>query len=434
MMKKYQDKLITVDEALALIKDGYKIATSEGVCTPNAFLSNFHKINGKKKDVELWVCRMARSFPFLDIAEPTFHVNEVFMTKPTRTAINPKVSYVPSHLSKVARAILANGAPDIFVLRATRPEPDGKMSMGLSALHSKTLMKESRIVIAEVNKYMPYTFGDTEFTIDDIDYIIECDEPIQEVFPPQPDPRDDIIGKLIADMIKDGDCLQVGIGGIPNAVMRRLRDKKDLGVHTELLGDGIVELAELGVINCSKKAIDNGKIVTSIIDGTRKVYDFVHKNPMVLLKQTSYTNDTAVLAQCDNQISVNAALEIDLTGQCCSESIGSTQFSGTGGQAETAQGAQLAKGGKSFMVMYSTAMVKNAQGERVPTSKIVAQLKPGATVSLQRNDVQYVATEYGLVNLRGLSISQRAEALISIAHPDFREGLRQQAVELGLIR
>lgn len=433
-MKNYNDKLISVRDALALIKDGYKIATSEGVCTPGGFMSEFHTINGRVKDVELWCCRMAKSYPFLEVTDPTFNVFEIFLTKAARGATNPKVAYVPCHLSKAGRAILAGGAPDIYVVSATRPDGAGKMSMGLAALHSKTLMRESKIVIAEVNKYMPFTYGDTEFSLDDVDYIIEHDEPIIEVYPPLPDPRDAVIGKLIADQIKDGDCLQVGIGGIPNAVMKLLTTKKDLGVHTELLGDGLVELVKMGVINGRKKTVMPGKIVTSIIDGSKKVYDFVDHNPDVMVMQTSYTNDMSVLAQCENQISVNAALEIDLTGQCCSESIGSRQFSGTGGQAETAMGAQLAKGGKSFMVMYSTAMVKNAEGTRIPTGKIVAQLKPGATVSLQRNDVQYIATEYGMVNLRGLSIPQRAEALISIANPDFRADLRREATELGILR
>lgn len=433
-MKKYQDKLITIEKALSMIGDGCKIAVSEAISAPNGFLAQFHTINGKAKDVELWCCRLARSYPFFDVTDPTFTVNEIFMTKAARNALNPKVFYVPTHLSKAGQAMLAARVPDIFVVSATRPDEEGSMSTGLAALHSKTLMRESKIVIAEVNKYMPYTYGDTEFNLDDVDYIIEHDEPIQEIFPPEPDPRDAVIGKLVADQIKDGDCLQVGIGGIPNAVMKLLKNKKNLGVHTELLGDGLVELVELGVINGSKKTIDTGKVVTSIIDGTNKVYKFVDRNKDVLVMQTSYTNDFATLSQCENQISVNAALEIDLTGQCCSESIGSRQFSGTGGQAETAVGAQRAKGGKSFMVMYSTAMVKNAKGEREPISKIVSQLKPGATVSLQRNDVQYIATEYGMVNLRGLNISQRAEAMISIAHPDFRGCLRKQATELGILR
>lgn len=430
----YKDKLITVDQAIAMVKDNYKVAISESQCTPYGFMSQFHKINDTTKNVDLWCCRMAEKFPFLDIPNPTFTTNEIFMTKATRGVANPKVFYVPTHLSRGGIAMLASGDIDIFVVAATHPDENGKMSMGLSALHSKTLMKSSKIIIAEVNKYMPYTYGDTEFSLDDVDYVIEYDHPIPEIPTVPEDPRDEIIGKLIADQINDGDCLQIGIGGIPNAVSRLLRVKKNLGVHTELLGEGLVDLALCGAVDGSKKGVDKGKIVTSIIDGTEKVYKFIDHNPDVLLREASYTNSVFTLAQLDNQISVNSSIEIDLTGQCCSESIGSRQFSGTGGQSDTAYGAQRSKGGKSFMVMYSTAMVKNADGVRVPTSKIVAQLKQGATVSLHRNDVQYVATEFGMVDLRGKNIAQRAEAMISIAHPDFRESLRKQAIELGLIR
>jgi acyl-CoA hydrolase len=243
-----------------------------------------------------------------------------------------------------------------------------------------------------------------------------------------------LIGKHIAKYINDGDTLQLGIGGIPNAVADQLHHKKDLGVHTEMLTTGFMKLYQSGAVTNRKKTLHNGKFVAAFALGTKELYEFIDDNPSIMLLNGNYVNDPCIIGQNDNQVSINTSIEIDLTGQCCSESIGPIQFSGTGGQTDTATGAQRAKNGRSFIALYSTANVKNKEtGEREEISKIVPFLKLGAAVSLSRNDVDYVVTEYGAVRLRGTSIQERVELLISIAHPKFRDELREKAREIGYI-
>lgn len=296
-------------------------------------------------------------------------------------------------------------------------------------------MEKAKLVIMEMNPNMPFTYGDAVIDEKDVDYFVPVDFPMVQDKPAPVNEKDKIIGGYIAQYINDGDNLQIGIGSIPNSVVAFMEGKKDLGVHTELLGDGVAELAMKGIVNGSRKTLHKGKIVTSIVMGTDKVYNFVNNNPDVLVMNCSYCNSYDALSKNDNQVSINTTLEVDLLGQCCSESLGSKQFSGTGGQADTAIGAQMAKGGKCFIALYSTANVKTGNGdERKEISRIVPTLKPGATVSLQRNDVQYLVTEYGVVNLRGLSISDRAKAIISIAHPSYREELTEAAKKLGYIK
>ena len=296
------------------------------------------------------------------------------------------------------------------------------------------MIHNAKLVILECNPNAPRTFGDVQIHSTDVDYMVNVDYPLPELADTEPNEKDRIIGKYIADMIKDGDCLQLGIGGIPNAVADSLMDKKDLGIHTELLTTGMVKLIKAGVVNNRRKNLLPGKTVAVMAMGTKELYDFVDDNPAICIMNGSYLNDPAVIAQNDNQVSINSTIEVDITGQCCSESIGSTQFSGTGGQADTAIGAVKSKGGRSIIALYSTASVKNkATGERVETSKIVCQLKPGAAVSLSRNDVDWLVTEYGAVCLRGTALDERAKLIISIAHPNFREQLTEEAKTLGII-
>lgn len=421
-------EVLTTQQLLGKIESGFKVCTGEGKGSPSGFLSQFHTINDKISNVQLWTCRISRDYPYLHEQQPNYTVTDSFYSGAMRRATVPTKSYAPTHLSKAGRTALAGGTPDLFIVM-TSPPQNGKVSAGASGVLVQQLVRGSKKIAIEINEFMPYTFGDTEIDLSLVDYVTYCNDKLDSLPQTKADERDKIIGKLVADKINDGDCLQVGIGAIPNALMEFLSDKKDLGIHTELLGDGLALLAQKGVVNGSKKTLHKGKIITATVDGSDIVFDFVNNNKDVLVMESLYTNDYFVLSQNDNQVSVNTALEIDLAGQCSSESLGSIQFSGTGGQAETAIGAQLAKNGRSFMVMHATATDK--QGKEI--SKIVPQLKAGSTVSLQRNDVQFVATEYGMVNLRGLSVAARAKALISIAHPDFREQLTQQAKELSLL-
>jgi acyl-CoA hydrolase len=295
-------------------------------------------------------------------------------------------------------------------------------------------MRQAKIVVFEINPNFPRTHGDMEVHVSDVDYLVNANYPAPTIPNIEPNEKDSQIGKLIAQQIHDGDTIQLGIGGIPNAVAKALVGKKDLGIHTEMFTSNMVSLIKEGVITGKKKTLHPGKHVCCFALGTQELYDYIDDNPSVMILPGSYVNDPAVMAFNDNQVSINSTLEIDLTGQCASESIGTQQFSGTGGQSDTAIGAQNAKNGRAFMALYSTAMVRNPEtGEKEEVSKIVVTLKPGAAVSLSRNDVDYVVTEYGMVWLRGTNIRERAKLLISIAHPKFRDALRQEAIEAGYL-
>ncbi len=341
---------------------------------------------------------------------------------------------MPNYLHFAATRRLDHRRPNIFVGVAAMPDAHGNISLSLSNTYEMQMIKAADRVILEINPNYPRTFGDAFVRLDEVDHLIEVDYPVPALPDVEPTEKDRTIGSLVAPYIQDGDCIQLGIGGMPNAIADTLYDKKDLGIHTEMLTTNMMKLAKAGVITGRKKQLQNGKMVCTFIMGSPELYAFAHDNPSVEILAGSYTNDPYVIAQNDNMVSINSTMEIDLTGQCASESIGSTQFSGTGGQTDTAAGAQKSKNGRSFICLYSTAMVKNPQtGEREEISKIVPQLKPGAAVSLSRNEVDYVVTEYGVVRLRGTNIRERVELLISIAHPKFREELRRQAHELGLL-
>ena len=434
----YKNKIITVEQALDMVKSGMRIALGDATVEPQAFLEKIHTIADRVKDVELTNCLGLRSYPFMEDAKyhDSFMIRSLFFSKPVREAEKYlRVSYAPCHLRHTARAILAPGKPDLFITTCTPPDEDGNMSIGMSNIYSSDVYKHAKMVIVEINDKMPFTYGDNIINVKDVDYIIPVSFPLPQDVPPAPNEKDRMIAGHIAEYLKDGDCVQIGIGGIPNSVTEFLGEKKDLGIHTELLGDRLARLAMRGVVNGSRKQFMKGKIVTSIVMGTDVVYNFVNKNPDVYVMSCAKCNDTYTVRKNNNQVSINTTLEVDLTGQACSEAIGSRQFSGTGGQSDTTIGTQMSKGGRSFLALYSTANVLNKQtGEREEISKIVPQLKPGATVSLQRNDVMFIVTEYGAVNLMGLSISDRAKKLISIAHPKFRDQLTAQAKELGLIK
>lgn len=291
------------------------------------------------------------------------------------------------------------------------------------------------IVILEVNPNFPVTYGDVEVHVNDIDMIIEADYPVPTLPIVEPNDKDRQIAAFIADDIKDGDTIQLGIGGIPNAVAEFLMDKKDLGIHTEMMTSNMAKLAKAGVITGKKKNLHKGKIVTTFIMGNKELYEYVDQNPSILVLDGHYVNAPEVIGLNDNMVSINTTIEIDLTGQCASESIGPMQISGTGGQTDTATGAQKSKNGRSFIALYSTTMVKNREtGEREEVSKIVPFLNQGAIVSLSRNDVDNVVTEYGIARLRGTNLRERVERLIAIAHPKYRDSLREEAIKLGYIQ
>ena len=430
-------KYVSINEALALVKDNDYIVTGLGSAEGREFMTNLHTIADRVKGVMVSNCLPMGAYEFIVNPEykDSFTTEGWFYTPVLRKAHkNGNISFIPNHLHLASKKRLFYREPDIYVGIASMPDKHGFVSLSLSNTYEMAMIKKAKTVILECNPNAPRTFGDVQLHVDNIDYIVNVDYPMPEIPDAEPNEKDLVIGKLIADMVNDGDCIQLGIGGIPNAVAASLYGKKDLGVHTEMLTSGMVKLAKAGVITGKNKQINNGKMVAAFAMGTKELYDYIDDNPAIEILDGAWVNDPYTIMQNDNQVSINTTLEVDITGQCCSESIGSVQFSGTGGQSDTAVGAQKSKNGRSIIALYSTAMVKDpATGERVETSKIVCQLKAGAAVSLSRNDVDYLVTEYGCVSLRGTSIAERAERIISVAHPAFRDQIRKEAIALGII-
>ena len=431
-----QDKYISVEQALSFVKSNDMIVTGLGAAEAGLFMGQLHTIAHRVRNVTVTNCLPTHPS---EIYKPeyvdSFNVDGWFFAPQMRKAhANGNMAFIPNHLHLAAVKRLAFVKPNIYVGAASMPDKHGYIALSLSNTYEKRMLEAADLVMLEVNPNMPYTLGDVQVPVEDVDYLIRADY-MPPVTPDLPfSEKDAAIGKLIADMVPDGACIQLGIGGIPNAVAAALETKNDLGVHTEMLTSGMMRLAKMGVINGKRKQINRGKMVTTFAMGIPELYEFMDYNPGIAVMDGAWTNDPYTIAQNDNQISINTSIEVDLTGQCASESIGSRQFSGTGGQADTAIGAQMSKNGKSIIALYSTAMVKDpATGERREVSKIVPQLMPGAAVSLSRNDVDRVVTEYGVAELRGTSVRDRVARLIEIAHPRFREELWDQAVEVGIL-
>lgn len=432
-----QTKTVSIDHIIDLVQSDFDIVVGMAASEPQAFMTNLHKAADRLSNVTVTNC-----LPFVDgefyLNEKyvkTFHLDTWFYSGTLRKAHkHGNISFIPNHLHFAGKKRLDHKTPDLFIGAATPPDKHGFISLSLSNVYEKEVIEKAKIVALEINPNFPRTFGDLEIHVSDVDYLIEVDYEAPTIPNAEPNEKDTLIGNLIAAKIHDGDTLQLGIGGIPNAVSKALFDKKDLGIHTEMFTSGMMDLIKAGVINGKKKTLHPGKHVCCFALGTKEMYEFIDDNPTVMILNGAYVNDPAIIGLNDNQVSINSTLEIDLSGQCASESIGPMQFSGTGGQADTAIGAQNAKNGRSFMALYSTAMVRNPEtGEKEEVSKIVPMLKQGAAVSLSRNDVDYVATEYGMVHLRGTNLRERARLLISIAHPKFREELTRQAIELGIL-
>ncbi|QVK21035.1 4-hydroxybutyrate--acetyl-CoA CoA transferase [Mycoplasmatota bacterium] len=430
-------KIISIEAALDLIKDGDHIVTGMAASEGREFLKNIHKIDGRVNKINIDNCLPLYPYEYIcnEKYKELFEISSWFFSGDLRRAFkNKNISFIPNQLHMAGLKRLEHVKPNIYIGNASMPDKHGFVSLSLSNVYEKMIIEAADIVILETNPNFPRTLGDLELHKSEVDYFIKVDYEVPELPDIEPNERDLKIGKMIAEYINDGDCIQLGIGGIPNAVASALMTKKNLGVHTEMLTTGFMKLFKAGAVNNSKKTLHKGKMVAAFALGTRELYDFVDDNPSVMLLDGNYVNDPYVIGQNDNQVSINTSIEIDLTGQCCSESIGPVQFSGTGGQTDTATGAQKAKNGRSFIALYSTAMVRNKEtGQKEEMSKIVGTLKPGAAVSLSRNDVDYVVTEYGVAHLRGTSIHERVELLIGIAHPKFRDELRKQAKELGYI-
>lgn len=432
----YKEKVISLEQALDMIKSDMNVVTGLGAGEAQLIMNNIHTIADRVRNVTITNCLSMANGEFLkEEYVDSFNIDGWFFSPPLRKAFkNGNVSFIPNHLHLAGWKRLAHVKPDIFVGTASMPDEHGFISLSTSNTYESQMIEKADIVIMEINPNYPRTFGDVEIHYTDIDYFIEADYKVPSLPDVIPNEKDKKIGAYIAELINDGDTIQLGIGGIPNAVASALKEKKDLGIHTEMMTSGMVDLIECGAVTGKKKTLHKGKHVATFALGNQKLYDFINNNPSVMILNGKYVNDPAVYGLNDNMVSINTALEVDLTGQVCSESIGHIQFSGTGGQADTAIGAQNAKNGRSFIALYSTAMVRNPEtGEKEEKSKIVPFLKPGAIVTLSRNDVDMVVTEYGVAHLRGTNVRERIERLVAIAHPDFREDILREAHELGLI-
>lgn len=350
--------------------------------------------------------------------EDKIRLNTFFVGAPTRAAVQAgRADYTPAFFSDIPRLIQTKALPlDVALICVSPPDADGWMSYGVSVDYTQAAARHAEIVIAEVNEMMPRTFG-AQIHISEVDHVIRSERRLPELRAPQAGEVERLIGKYIADFIHDGDCLQLGIGSIPDAVLSFLDRKNDLGIHTEMFSDGVVDLVRSGVITNRRKTIDRDKLVATFLMGTSKLYDFVHENPDVWMQPVDYTNNVLVTSRIDRLISINSALQVDLYGQVCADMIGPMQFSGVGGQVDFVRSAAASRGGRSIIALPSTA--KNSS-----ISRIVHTLDRGACVTTSRCDVDTIVTEYGVAELRGKTLQQRREALIDIAHPQFREALR----------
>lgn len=348
-----------------------------------------------------------------------FRHNAMFVGPTTKEAIaQGRGDFTPCFFSEVPQLFATDLPLDVALVQVTPPNAEGKCSLGVSVDYTLPAIRCAKTVIAQVNACMPWTEGESLVDVTDIDWFVRHDEPIIANQPPKIGPVEEAIGRNVASLVPDGATLQLGIGAIPDAVLLFLKHKKDLGIHSEMFSDGVVELAEAGVITNAKKTLHPGKYVATFLMGSQRLYDFANNNPDVYMAPVDYVNDPFVIAQNDNMISINSCVQVDFMGQVASETIGQTQISGTGGQVDFIRGAARSKGGKAIIAMPSTVKGK--------ISKIVPQLDDGAAVTTSRNDVDYVVTEYGVAKLKGRTLRQRAQALIAIAHPDFREELMEE--------
>jgi 4-hydroxybutyrate CoA-transferase len=415
---RYKDKFVSAAEALRAVKSGDRVVVGHATGEPQALIEALVARAGELSGVE--IVHMVAMGP-AKYAQPgmekSFRHNGFFLGGTTRKAVEEgRADFTPCFFSEVPRLFKSGALPvDVALIQVTPPDADGFCSYGVSADYTQPAAESARIVIAQMNRSMPRT-GGSKIALDAITHVVEKDEPVLELKPPQIGDIERRIGENVAGLIPDGATLQLGIGAIPDAVLLFLNDKKDLGIHSEMFSDGVVHLAQRGVITNARKSINPGKFVCTFLMGSRVLYDFVDRNPAVELAPVDYVNDPFVIAQHDNMISINSALQVDLMGQVNAEMIGTRQFSGVGGQVDFVRGAGRSKGGKSIIAMPSTA----AGGK---LSRICLEIDRGAAVTTSRTDVHYVVTEYGIAELRGKSLRQRAEALIAIAHPDFRDML-----------
>lgn len=415
---------VTPAEAVQVVRSGDHVHLSSVATAPQCLIQALCQRGeaGELRNVRIHHLHTEGPAPYADQRfEGVFFHQAFFVGSNVRKDVNEGwADYIPVFLGETARLYRDNVLPcDVAMIQVSPPDDEGYVSMGTSVDATLAAIEKARIVVAEVNCQMPYTYGDARIHLSRIHLFVDSDEPIHTVTPPQPTPQEQAIGRYCAELIEDGACLQMGIGSIPNAVLSCLVNHKDLGIHTEMFSDGILPLVEKGVITGARKTLDTGKIVSTFVMGTQQVYDFLDHNLQVLMKDVTYTNDPFVISQQEGMVSINSGLQIDLTGQVCADSLGTRIYSGCGGQVDFIYGASRAKGGKAIIAMPSVT--------NKGISKIVPTLSEGAGVVTSRSHIHWFITEHGAVDLYGKSLQERAKLIISVADSRFQEGLDQAA-------
>ncbi|MFD2600494.1 acetyl-CoA hydrolase/transferase family protein [Flavobacterium suzhouense] len=409
-------KYVTAAEAVKVVQSGNRIYVQAAAATPTVLTKALSERASELRNVEVCHMHTEGEAPYANPElSDSFHVNSFFIGKNVRHTIAAgNGSYTPVFLSEIPRLFRNNIVHlDVVFIHVSPPDSHGYCSLGVSVEATKAAIEMAKIVIAQVNPQMPRTFGDSVIKVSDIDYLVEVDMPLYGHGSDVITEQEALIGGFVASLIEDGSTLQMGIGSIPNAALAKLTNHKNLGLHTEMFSDGVIDLIEQGIINCKYKGVTKNRALATFLIGSQRLYDFVNDNPFISMRESSFVNDTSVIRRNPKMVAINSAIEVDITGQVCADSIGSKMYSGVGGQMDFIRGASLSEGGKAIIALPS--VTKNGE------SKIVPFLKQGAGVVTTRAHVQYVVTEYGIADLYGKTLRQRATALTNVAHPDHRE-------------
>lgn len=425
----YRRKVSDTDTALQAIQSDSRIYLAGGAGVPKELIKGLVRRADRLQNVEITHILTFAEAPYVEPEyQSSFRVNALFIGHNVRSAVQKGLAdFTPVFLSEIPDLFRTGHLPiDVALISVSPPDEHGFCSFGVEVGTTKPAAESARVIVAEVNRQMPRTLGDSFIHVGRLHHIVEVDYPLPDA--PQGGSTDLHlqVGAHIAEMIPDGATLQMGIGSIPDAVLQNLGNHKDLGVHTELFSDGVIDMFEAGVITCARKTFHPGKIVAGFLFGSKRLYEFVHNNPIIELHPTDYVNDPFNIAQNDRMVAINSALQVDLTGQVCADSIGPRFYSGVGGQLDFIRGAARSKGGLPIIAFLSTA--KNNT-----ISRIVPMLNEGAGVVTTRNDVHYIVTEYGVASLYGKTVRQRAQELINIAHPNFRDQLTAAGQKLGYL-